>query len=129
MLIINFGLCRLDQLLEFSNLEFQKLNRALGGDLLSLESSGEFERRLELAGEGFEAVNDVLWDVRSRLRSVVFIVVKDCKGRFGGSRSTNLAARPTTILVFHSSFFVLLIHPLQLVWNDSHDTMGVIIVT
>ena len=95
---------RLDQLLELSNPDFQKLNRVLGGDLLSLEGSRKLECRLELAGEGFEAVNDVLWDVRRGLRLVVLIVVKYCKGRFGGPRVDNTRGEdiPRAAITNHS---------------------------
>ena len=85
VLIITFGLRHLDQLLELGNLDFQKLNRILGGDLLSQGGSRKLKCRLELAGEGFKAVNDVLWDVRCGLRLVVLTIIKYHKGGFVGS--------------------------------------------
>jgi hypothetical protein len=41
------------------------MNCVLSVNLLSLERSRELERGLELAREGFEAVDDILWDVGS----------------------------------------------------------------
>jgi hypothetical protein len=88
--------------LELSNLVFEKVNRVLSGSSLSLKGPGELERRLKLAGEGFEAADNVVWDVGSWLRPAMVIVIELCKGGFGGSQSTNLATELTTILVFRS---------------------------
>jgi len=66
-------------LLKLSDLEFKKLDRVLSGGLLSLKGSGELERRLKLAGEGLEMVDDVLWDLGSWLRPVMIFVVKLCQ--------------------------------------------------
>ena len=65
MLIIDLCLCCLDQLLELGNLVFKKLGCVLNGGLLNLKGLGELECRLKLAGECFEAVDDVLWNVGS----------------------------------------------------------------
>ena len=75
-LIINFRLRRLDKLLKFGNLEFEKLNCVLSGDLLSLKGSRELKRRLELAGEGFEVMDDVLWDVGPLFRPLMIVFFK-----------------------------------------------------
>ena len=106
---------------------FERLNRVLSGGLLSLKGPGELERRLELAGEGFEVADDVVGDLGSWLRPVV-IVVKHCERRFGGSWSAGLATGPTTILMFCSSVFILLVYPLQLMRNNSSDAAGIVIV-
>jgi hypothetical protein len=129
VLIVNLRLCRLDQLLKLSNLEFEKLDRVLSGDLLSLKGSGELERRLELAGERLETVDNVLWDVGPWFRPMVVVVVKPCQRGFGSSRSTDLATGPTTILVFRGGFFILFIYPLQLMGDNCSDAAGVVVVT
>ena len=67
VLVVDLCLCHLDQLLELGNLVFGKLNRVLSRGLLSLKGSGELECRFKLAGEGFEAVDDVVWNLRSWL--------------------------------------------------------------
>ena len=53
----------MDELLEFSNLEFKKLDRILGGGLLDLKRLRELECELELAGKGFEVVDDIFRNV------------------------------------------------------------------
>ena len=112
VLIVDLCLGCLNQLLKLGNLEFKKLDRVLSGSLLSLKGSGELERRFKLTGEGFEAMNNVLWDVGPRFRPVVIIVIKFRQGRFGGSWSANLTAGPTAILVFCCGFFILFVYPL-----------------
>ena len=78
-LIVDHCLCRMDQLLELGNIVFEKLNRIPNRGLLSLKGPGELECRLKLAGEGFEAADDVFWDVGSWLRPVVIIIVRFCE--------------------------------------------------
>ena len=63
VLIVNIRVCDLDELLEFGNLEFEELHPILGGGLLNLRRSREPECGLELAGKGFEAVDDVFRNV------------------------------------------------------------------
>jgi hypothetical protein len=48
VLVVDLRLCRMDELLKFGNLEFEKVNRGLSGDRLSLESSRKLKRRLKL---------------------------------------------------------------------------------
>ena len=122
-------LCHLDQLLKLGSLEFEKPDRVLSGGLLSLEGSGELEDRLELAREGLETVDDILWDVGPWLRPVVIVVVEFCQRRLGGSWSTDLTTGPTAVLVFYSGFFAPPIHPLQLMGNNGGNAAGVVIIT
>ena len=63
VLIVDLRLCGLDELLKFGNLEFEKLDCILGGGLLDLKRSRELKRGLELAGKGFQAVDDVFRNV------------------------------------------------------------------
>ena len=128
VLIINLRLHRLDKLLKFGNLEFKKLNCVLSGDLLSLKGSRELERRLELAGEGFEAMDDILWDVGPLFRPLMIVFFKLCQRRFWGSWSTDLAARPVAVLVFCSGFIVL-IYPLQFMRDNGGNASGVVVVS
>ena len=79
---------------------------------MNLKGLGEFERRFKLTGEGSEAMNNVLWDMKPGRRPVVIIVVKLRQGRFGGSWSANLTAGPVVILVFCCGIFILFVYPL-----------------
>jgi hypothetical protein len=128
LLIVDLCLRNLNKLLKLGDLELEKVDRILSGGLLSLKGSGEFEGGLKLRGKGFETVDDVLRDLGSGLRSMVIVVLELRQRWFGGSRSTNLAAGPTAVLVFRGGFFILFIYPLQLVGDDGRNTAGVVVV-
>jgi len=75
--------------LKLGDLKLEKLDHILSRALLSLKGSGELECRFKLTGEGFGAVDDVLWDVGSWLLLVVIVVLKLHQRWFRGSWSTN----------------------------------------
>jgi len=68
---------------------------------------GELGHRVELAGEGFEAVDDVLQDVGSWLQPAMIVITKLCRESSGGLWLTDLTNGPTVTLVFPSGFFIL----------------------
>jgi hypothetical protein len=59
---------------------------------------------------------------------VVVIVVKLRQRRFGGSWSANLAAGPATIFMFRSGFFIVFVHPLQLVGYNGGNAANIVII-
>jgi len=80
-----------------------------------------------LTGEGFEAVDNILWDLRPWFRPVLIFLVILCQGGFRSSWPTNLAAGPAAILVF-CSFFIFFIYSPQFMRDDGSNTSYVIVI-